>query len=68
MSRLLTMIFLVSGLAACTSVPVYLERPADPSIQVPRIGYRSVTGDTRTYRPVGPKGWEETNRRVGPKP
>lgn len=54
-------------LGACAAPPAYLERPADPSVKVPRLGYPSVAGETKTFRPVGPKGWEDLNRRVAPK-
>ena len=67
MRRLLTFTLLASMLSACASVPAYLEKPADPSVRVPRVGYQPVTGETKTYRPVGPKGWEDLNRRVAPK-
>lgn len=67
MRRLLAFIFLASTLSACAVVPAYLEKPADPSVKVPRVGYQPVAGETKTYRPVGPKGWEDLNRRVTPK-
>ena len=67
MRRILVFTFLTSVLSACASVPSYLERPADPGVKVPLAGYQPVAGDTKTYRPVGPKGWEELNRRVTPK-
>jgi starvation-inducible outer membrane lipoprotein len=66
MRRLLAFTLFASTLSACAAVPSYLEKPADPSVKVPRVGYQPVTGETKTYRPVGPKGWEELNRRVGP--
>ena len=67
MRRLLVFTFLASTLSACASVPAYLEKPADPSARVPRGSYQPVAAETKTYRPVGPKGWEELNRRVAPK-
>jgi starvation-inducible outer membrane lipoprotein len=67
MRRLLAFTLLASTLSACASVPAYLEKPSDPSVKVPRVGYQPVAGGTKTYRPVGPKGWEDLNRRVGPK-
>lgn len=54
-------------LGACASAPSYLQNPADPSIGTRVVVYQSVVGETKTYRPVGPKGWEELNRRVGPR-
>lgn len=58
------------GLQACTSVPLpaYLAAPADPTAPVRPVSYQSVTAGTRTFRPVDPKGWEDLNRDVAPKP
>lgn len=67
MRRTLIAITLASALSACATPPPYLERPADPSAKIPRVGYQPVAGETKTYRPVNPKGWEELNRRVTPK-
>ncbi len=67
MRRILIFTTLALALSACAAVPPYLERPADPSVKVPRVGYQPVAGEIKTYRPVGPKGWEELNRRVTPK-
>lgn len=65
--RLFAACFLPLLVGACASPPVYLERPADPSVKGPRLGYQSVAGETKTFRPVGPKSWEELNKRVAPK-
>lgn len=53
----------------CADLPVVETgaRPADPDVRVSALAYRSVTGGTRMFRPVEPKGWEELNRQVGPK-
>jgi starvation-inducible outer membrane lipoprotein len=67
MLRISFLLPLALGLSACIYVPAYLEKPADPSARVPRAGYQPVASETKTYRPVGPKGWEELNRRVAPK-
>lgn len=42
--------------------------PSDPGARVPRTIYQSVTGATKTYRPVDPLPWDELNRRVTPRP
>lgn len=57
------------ALGACTmsEVPDHLARPADPSVRVPAIAYRSVTASAATLRPADPKDWRELNRQVGPK-
>jgi len=67
MRRLLVFIFPALALAACSAVPPYLEKPADPSQRIAPLRYTPVAAETKTYRPVGPKGWEELNRRVAPK-
>lgn len=68
MIRISVFAVLASALSACAAVPAYLEKPADPSVRVPRAGYAPVAAETRAYRPVGPRGWEDVNRRVAPKP
>lgn len=67
MRGLLLITFLSSTLAACASVPNYLDRPSDPSVKTKPVKYSPVAAETKTYRPVGPKGWEELNRRVVPR-
>lgn len=67
MRRLLVLTFVLLALTACSVVPSYLEKPTDPSQKILPLGYTPVAAETKTYRPVGPKGWEELNRRVGPK-
>ncbi|MCA0423693.1 MAG: hypothetical protein LCH61_10265 [Proteobacteria bacterium] len=44
-----------------------MTRAADPNVKVPIAGYQSVSSGNTSYMPVTPKGWEELNRRVGPK-
>lgn len=61
-----------AGLAAggCTrdtAAVSAMTRAADPTVAVPARAYSSVTAGTVQYTPVGPRGWEETNRRVAPK-
>ena len=41
---------------------------SDPRERVPRTTYQSVTGATKSFRPVEPLAWEEINRRVMPRP
>ena len=62
---LLPAAILLGGCAA--PIPDYLARPADPAVKVPAVGYQNVAAQTKTFRPVGPKDWEELNRRVAPK-
>lgn len=56
-----------SGCSRDVSAVRQMTRAADPSVKVPVAGYQSVTGGNVHYMPVGPKSWEELNRRVGPK-
>lgn len=59
---------LTFGLGGCVgAAPPYLTAPANPNARVPAMRHDSVAGQTRTFRPVGPKDWEELNRRVGPR-
>jgi len=68
MEKLLLFGIFAQLLAGCVPVqPTYLTLPADPSLSGKPLGYNSVTGATRQFRPSEPKGWEELNRRVGPK-
>jgi len=58
---------LALGACSLTPVPDHLARPADPSVRVPAMQYRSVTAGAATFRPANPKDWRELNRDVGPK-
>lgn len=57
----------VGGCARDTSGVAQMTRAADPTVKVPIAGYQSVSSGNVQYMPAGPKGWEELNRRVGPK-
>lgn len=59
--------FAVGGCARDTSGVSQMTRAADPAAKVPNAGYLPVASGNVPYMPVGPKGWEELNRRVGPK-
>ncbi len=64
---LIALTALAVALGGCgVSTPAYLARPADASAKVPALAYQGVAGQTKTYRPVGPRDWEEINRRVSP--
>ena len=60
-------LLVVGGCARDTSAVAQMTRAADPTVKVPGTGYQAVSGGNVHYMPVGPKGWEELNRRVGPK-
>ena len=62
---------LVVVTAGCTSrngLPLAGPDPSDASAPVATAGYRSVLGDYRAGRPVGPSPWIEQNQRVAPAP
>jgi hypothetical protein len=42
--------------------------PDDPSAPVPPAAYRPVLKGTKTFKPVEPGPWSETNKRVSPLP
>jgi hypothetical protein len=45
----------------------YAERdPSNPRIGTSGVGYRSVTGDVRSYRPVEPLPWGGNNNGAAP--
>lgn len=54
------------GACAATPLPEHLGRPADPTVKVPALAYRSVTAGSLAYRPADPKDWRELNRKVAP--
>lgn len=65
--KFLLLISAALALGGCTaSLPEHLARPADPAARVPALAYLGVAAQTKTFRPAGPKDWEELNRRVGP--
>ena len=57
----------VAGCAAPTR-PFVSPDPADPSVRVPPVAYRSTLGAYRSQRPVEPGDWIDTNERVAPQP
>lgn len=67
--RVIAIVSLFALVAACAP----RERQAmigvdDPAQRGSRLSYRNVTADAGRFMPVSPKGWEEINRRVAPKP
>lgn len=60
-------VLLALSLGACVpQPPAFLAAASNPGSPAPRLGYDSVIGQTKTFRPGEPKNWEELNRRVGP--
>lgn len=59
--------FAVGGCTRDASGISQMTRAADPNVKVPIAVYHSVSSGNTSYMPVAPKGWEELNRRVGPK-
>jgi len=60
-------VLVVGGCTRDMSAVKQMTRAADPSVKVPGAGYQTVSSGNVPYTPIGPKGWEELNRRVGPK-
>jgi hypothetical protein len=67
----------IAGLAATalalggclpTTVPLAGADPADPSVRVAGVGYRSTVAPYASLRPVSPSSWREQNDRVAPAP
>lgn len=48
--------------------PLLLADPADPTVPVPKVGYRSVVGPYTSIRPVSPSEWRLRNDSVAPSP
>ena len=69
LARLSLLAALAASVGACAPPPAPQAgpHPADGALRVRPLAYRSVTGDSRAYLPVEPKGWEELNRSVTPK-
>jgi hypothetical protein len=71
--KIAAVVFLPIGaffLAACSdaSIPVGGAHPADPTVPVPAVRYRSTIGSYSSQRPVEPAPWGEQNQRVAPQP
>lgn len=59
-----------AGLAGCAP-PAYLfagADPADPTVPVTAVGYRSTVEPYVSLRPTTPKAWREQNKQVAPAP
>lgn len=50
------------------SVPLIGPDPADPSVKVARVGYRSTIAPYTSLRPTAPAPWRQQNERVTPAP
>lgn len=57
-----------SVLAGCIPVtPLIGADPADPTVPVPPVRYRSGVAPYVSMRPTAPSGWKDQNERVAPK-
>nr|WP_291623203.1 hypothetical protein [Bradyrhizobium sp.] len=48
------------------AVPLIGADPADPTVPVPAVRYRSGIAPYVSMRPVAPSGWKDRNERVTP--
>lgn len=55
----------VAGTLLCTPVFAQLPSPADPSIPVPAVAYRSVFANTPASMGMQASDWKEANAQVG---
>ena len=68
MLRAFAMAAVAALMSACApSALLFAEDPADPAVAVPAQRYVPVLAGSRTYKPVPPKPWAETNKGVAPK-
>jgi hypothetical protein len=51
-----------------TTVPLAAADPADPSVRVAGVRYRSTVAPYTSLRPATPSSWREQNDRVAPAP
>lgn len=66
----------IAGMAAAAlflggcipTVPLVGADPADPSVPVAGVSYRSGIAPYTSMRPTAPSGWKEQNQRVAPMP
>ena len=60
----------LTAVAGCAAprLPVAGPDPADPSVRVRPLEYRSTLGPYRSQRPVEPGDWREINDRIAPQP
>jgi hypothetical protein len=50
------------------TVPLVGADPADPSVKVAGVGYRSTIAPYTSLRPTAPASWRQQNERVTPAP
>jgi hypothetical protein len=50
------------------TVPLVGADPADPTVKVAGVGYRSTIAPYTSLRPTVPRSWRELNERVAPTP
>ena len=60
----------IGGVVSGCAVPIALngQDPADPSVKVAGVGYRSTVAPYASLRPTAPSSWRELNDSVAPKP
>lgn len=59
-----------AALAGCTPLPYLLAGadPADASVPVAAVGYRSTVAPYTSLRPTTPTSWRQQNERAAPAP
>jgi hypothetical protein len=61
-------LLVTASLLAITFGASAQSAPDDPSAPVPPSTYSPVLKGTKTFKPVEPRPWAETNKRVSPLP
>jgi hypothetical protein len=66
MLRIAFLVLIPVAAAGCAVAPPPdgLIAAADPAARVPAIRYQNVAGATTSYRPVGPRAWEDINGEI----
>ena len=69
-ARTVVLVGVLIAAAGCAapSQPFVGPDPANSSVRVPAVGYRSTLGSYRSQPPVEPDDWVDTNERVTPRP
>ena len=60
----------IGGVVSGCAVPLAVngQDPADPSVKVARVGYRSTVAPYASLSPTTPSSWRKQNDSVAPKP
>jgi hypothetical protein len=61
-------LMVIATLLAITRATGAPPAPDDPSAPVPASTYSPVLKGTKAFKPVEPRPWAETNKRVSPPP